>query len=129
MLMKSAFSTAVLTAVLFGLALSFSCEDDRDDALESAQVRILNKDTLLFNQVSLGDNFLEFNQVNPGAYSEYQAAAEMPFFSTIEVDAEGQTYTLEAALDGYPATLPLGLYTYGLSVDTEGNLVLDFIID
>ena len=49
--MKSAFSTAVLTAVILGLALSFSCEDDRDDALEAAQVRILNKDTLLFNQV------------------------------------------------------------------------------
>lgn len=127
--MKSAFSTAVLTAVILGLALSFSCEDDRDDALEAAQVRILNKDTLLFNQVHLGDNFLEFNQINPGDYSDYQPAAEMPFFSTIVVVAEGQTYTLEAALDGYPATLPLGFYTYGLSVDSEGNLVLDFIID
>ncbi len=127
--MKRLLPFTLVLALIIGLTLVGACEEDRDDSLTAPQIRVQNKDTLLFSTVSLGDDFVEFMEVDAGGYSNYVPAAEMPFFSTIEVEALGETYTLEAALDGYPATLPLGFYTYALSINSEGELVLDFIID
>ena len=127
--MRKNITLHVFSMLITALGLLASCEEDRDDGVTQAQVRIQNRDTLVFSTVSLGNDFVEFQEVPSGEFSDYQSAAEMPFFSTIRVVTEGNTYTLDAALDGYPATLPVGFYTYGLRINTEGELILDFVID
>lgn len=127
--MKKYYSIFLLSTLIVGGVLIASCEEDRDDVLTEAQVRIQNRDTLLFSTVTLGNDFLEFQAVPSGEFSDYQSASEMPFFSTIRLVSDGNTYTLDAALDGYPATLPAGFYTYALRINAEDELVLDFVID
>ena len=127
--MKKYLSLFVFCVLITGSGLMVSCEEDRDDGVTEPQVRIQNRDTIAFSTVTLGNDFLAFPTVPSGGMSDYQSAAEMPFFSTIRVEVEGITYSLDAALEGYPATLPVGFYTYALRIDAQGELVLEFKID
>lgn len=106
--------------------ISTSC-NDRDDNLESVNIRVENVSAINFNTVTVGDEALLFENVAADSYSDYQEAVTvyMEDIITVEADSTSYTYKPEMRTD----SLPIGLYTYKLSITEEGALEMEFIID
>ena len=118
---KLVYSLAVLAAVLF------SCQD-RDDELPAANIRINNLTNSTFNLLEIVPDSPFYEAVPADAFSEYlpfDTAFEAMRF-TIETDSANFTYTPP---DQVFDPLPIGLYTYQVSIDTDGEVVLTFRID
>ncbi|MFX0557296.1 hypothetical protein ACOCEA_10900 [Maribacter sp. CXY002] len=116
----------VSISILFTVAC-LSCTD-RDDDVASVNLRIKNNTSFAFNKVLVLEKDTMYINIGTGEYSQYyefeQASAEMSL--AIETDSVTFNYQAqETILD----SLPIGFYTYELSLDEEKQVTLNFRID
>lgn len=119
--------TVLVLAFILGL-INLSCTD-RDDNVELLNIRIKNNSNLVFDQVQVGAVEMIHENVASGEYSEYLEYEIAYRYAYIEIQSGAETYTLQPTDFVGETPLPLGLYTYELDVDTEGNVLLNFVID
>lgn len=118
----------LLVSVLVLFTIVFISCTDRDDDVALVNLRIKNNTSLVFNQVQVIEKDTIYENIVDGGYSEYyefeEASAEMNL--TIETDSTTFNYQAqETILD----SLPIGFYTYELSLNEENQINLKFIID
>lgn len=113
---------------LIAVVIIFLSCDDRDDNLTSPNIRIANKTNIEFNLVEVIADSLFYENVVADGFSSYLAYDEafeaMPF--TIEADSADFSF-IPDNLDFDP--LPIGLYTYEISITEEGEIELIFKVD
>ena len=116
----------LLVCVVF-LGVILSCTD-RDDNVDSVNIRIKNQTDFNFNEVQIVEKDTVYENISAGGLSEYyeflSAAEEMGL--TIVTDSTTFTYTPNPlAID----SLPIGFYTYELGVNEENQIEFNFRID
>ncbi|GMN05682.1 hypothetical protein MTsPCn5_10710 [Croceitalea sp. MTPC5] len=116
-----------MLSLAFIFAAVWACTD-RDDDLTTANIRIKNNSNLNLNLVEVIADSLFYENVDVDGFSEYleyeEAFQAMPF--RVETDSANFDFTPEQQdLD----PLPIGLYTYEISINEEGAIELDFKID
>ncbi|WP_276392854.1 hypothetical protein [Eudoraea chungangensis] len=110
------------------IAVFLSCTD-RDDNLDSINIRIKNDSDILFNEVQIGDNEEVYENVESNSYSDYLIYVEGFTANTIYITAGEETYRFTPEnMDG-EMELPIGLYTYKLNLNAEGEVLFEFVID
>lgn len=118
----------ILLSIVITVLIVFACTD-RDDELLSANIRINNKSNINFNTVQVRVDTLLFENIPSEGFSNY-LAFETAFAAdtiTIETDSIEYRFIPVDSIIGDP--LPIGLYTYELSFDEEGEIVLNFRVD
>eukprot|EP00035_Acanthoeca_spectabilis_P033891 m.482890 g.482890 ORF g.482890 m.482890 type:complete len:122 (-) comp62593_c0_seq1:116-481(-) len=120
--MKKGFLLSVL-----GIVLLFSCTD-RDDNVNMVNIRIQNSTAQFFNEVRLAQRDTVYENIAAGDFSEY-IEFETAFQSsalTILTDSTSFNYfPSEVPSD----SLPIGFYTYEITLDEENQIGLTFRID
>jgi len=110
------------------LAIVFFACTDRDDNLTSPQIRIKNQTESTFLLLEIEPDSLFYENVPPNGFSEYlafeNALEAMPF--TIETDSMAFSFTPAIPIF---EPLPIGLYTYEVDINEEGEVELVFRID
>jgi len=116
---------AILT-VLFTLII-LSCTD-RDDNLNTVNIRIENNTALFFTEVRVAQRDTVYENIAAGEFSEYLEYDEAYQNAAITVLTDSTTlnyFPEETPID----SLPIGFYTYKLSLNTNEELELTFRID
>lgn len=116
-----------LLLCILGLVILFSCTD-RDDNVDMVNIRIQNSTEQFFSEVRVAQRDTVYENIAAGDFSEY-----------LEYETAFQTATLtiltdSTSLNYFPAgvpsdTLPIGFYTYEISLDEENRVALTFRID
>ncbi|MEP0212806.1 MAG: hypothetical protein ABJD66_06315 [Cellulophaga sp.] len=120
----------ILFPLLVLVLTIFSC-DDRDDNLEAVNIRIKNVSEVNYDMVQVnGDAENVYTNVASGEVSEYFEYETAYAYASILIEADGETYTLQAIDYVGETPLPLGFYTYELNVVEENNGVeLKLVVD
>ncbi|PCJ92675.1 MAG: hypothetical protein COA50_15340 [Flavobacteriaceae bacterium] len=119
---------AVLILSFIFTLLTIGCTD-RDDDVEMVNLRIKNISELVFEEVQVGDHETIHENVGSDEFSEYLEYETAYKYAYIQIKSGGETYTLQPIDFVGETALPIGLYTYELDVDEEGNILLNFVID
>jgi len=112
--------------VLFGLIAILSC-DDRDDNLTGPNIRIQNLSDQNFSRVEVRVDTLFYENVTSNGFSDYLEFDVAYQQDTLRIEADSTMFNFVP--DSITDPLPIGLYTYQLSIDEEGELELTFKID
>ncbi|NER09227.1 hypothetical protein SAMN06265375_1011281 [Muriicola jejuensis] len=110
------------------IVLSVSCSD-RDDDLTSVQLRIKNSSSLTFDRVLVENEEHIYENVGSDAFSDYQEYESAYRYNYIQITSGEETFVLQPIDFVGEEELPIGLYTYDLSITEEGEVVLEFVID
>ncbi len=121
--MKTKFFTILLLAVVF-----VACTD-RDDDVTLANIRIKNSSSITFDSVQIGSEENVYLNIKPDDYSDYQEFEEAYEFDFVQIEANGETFILQPIDFVGETPLPIGFYTYELSISEEGSAVLNFVLD
>ena len=118
--------------VAFSLFLLFvfatSCTD-RDDDLTAVNIRIKNSSALTFDRVVVESEDHIYENIGADSFSDYQEYETAYSFNYIEITSGEETYVLQPIDFVGEEELPIGLYTYDLQIDQEGQVSLEFRID
>ena len=118
-------------SVILALVLSvllMACTD-RDDDLESINIRIKNNSSLAFDAVLVGTAMEPHINVSPGSYSTYFMYEEAYRYAYIEITSGEETFVLQPIDFVGETLLPIGFYTYELNITETGEVLLEFVID
>ncbi len=118
----------LIPLVLLVLVSVFSCTD-RDDNIDSVNIRIKNVSDLSFDTVQVGNADAVHENVAPGEFSEYFSYEEAYRYAYIELVAAGETYILQPIDFVGEDPLNVGFYTYELLPVTGGQVRLNFVAD
>lgn len=113
---------------LFALFCVVAC-DDRDDNVDAVNIRIRNISDLTFDRVQVGNPDKIHEDVGPDSFSDYLVYEVAYRFAYIEIQSGEETYVLQPVDFVGETALPIGLYTYTLDVDEEGEVSLEFSVD
>jgi len=116
----------VLLAVICVVVL-FSCTD-RDDEVNLVNIRVQNTTELFFSEVRIVENDTVYENIEAGGFSEYMEFERAYANTAISIltDSTSLNYVpVEMSTD----TLPIGFYTYEISLDEENQVDLTFRID
>ncbi|SIR36208.1 hypothetical protein [Maribacter ulvicola] len=116
----------VLLAVICVVIL-FSCTD-RDDEVNLVNIRIQNSTSLFFSEVRIVENDTVYEHVEAGEFSEYREFERAYAYTKLSIltDSTSLNYVpVEMSTD----TLPIGFYTYEISLDEENKVDMTFRID
>ncbi len=119
--------TLVPAFALLVLGILLSSCSDRDDNLTSPNIRIQNLSNQNFVSVVVRTDTLVFENVNADSFSEYLAFEVAYEQDTLRIEADSTS--LVFIPDTITSPLPIGLYTYQLNIDEEGELLFNFKID
>jgi hypothetical protein len=101
---------------------------DRDDDVTTVNIRIQNSTKSFFQEVRISGKDTIYENIAAGEYSEYLEYAtgfkDMPL--TVVADSTNFTYSPNSV---FTDSLPIGFYTYQLSLDETNQLELNFKID
>lgn len=122
-----AMKKVILLLMVFSL-MTVSCTD-RDDDLTSVNIRIKNSSTVVFDEVLVSDEEHIYENQAPDSFSEYQEFEMAYRYAYIRITSGEETYELQPIDFVGEEELPIGLYTYDLSLTEEGEVILEFIID
>lgn len=115
--------------LLLGLCtvLCLSCTD-RDDNVSLVNIRIKNDTKNFFNEVRVAQGDTVYSNIAAGDYSEYleYEKAFQTATLTILTDSMSLNYIPTEAMTD---SLPIGFYTYEISIDDENQVGLAFKID
>ncbi|HDZ03705.1 hypothetical protein LCGC14_0346810 [marine sediment metagenome] len=120
--MKRVFLLAVICVVTL-----LSCTD-RDDEFNFVNIRIQNSTELLFTEVRIAQKDTVYENVEAGKFSEYLEfeTASSNVAISIQTDSTSLNYIpTEVSYD----SLPMGFYTYEISLDEENKVDVTFRID
>ena len=113
---------------MLAILLCFSC-DDRDDNVNEVNIRIRNVSDLVYDMVQVGEPDKVHENVSPDSFSDYLQYDEAYRYAYIEIHSGEETYVLQPFDFVGEDALPIGLYTYELDVTTEGEVLLEFVVD
>jgi len=116
---------------IFFLALAtitIGCTD-RDDEVIAVNIRIQNASSITFDEVQVGDQEEVYMNINPDGFSEYQEYELAYQYAYIQITSGEEVFVLQPIDFVGETPLPIGLYTYVLNIDEEGQVLLDFRID
>ncbi|GMN11933.1 hypothetical protein MTsPCn9_32350 [Croceitalea sp. MTPC9] len=116
----------ILLSVLLAVLIAFACTD-RDDELTGANIRINNKSNINFTNVQVRVDTLVFENIAPDAFSEYLEFETAYAADNIIIETDSTQFSFTP--DSIRSPLPVGLYTYELSFNEEGEVVLNFRVD
>ncbi len=114
--------------LLSALVLTVSCSD-RDDDLTSVNIRIKNSSSRIFDRVLVESEDHVYEDVGTDTFSDYQEYESAYRYNYIEITSGEETFVLQPVDFVGEEELPIGLYTYDLTVTEEGEVVLEFVID
>ncbi|MEO0571598.1 MAG: hypothetical protein AAF039_07815 [Bacteroidota bacterium] len=103
-----------------------SC-DDRDDNLTGPNIRIQNVSSQNFSRVEIRVDTLFFENVSSDGFSDYKEFDVAFQQDTLRIEADSTI--INFVPDSISSPLPIGLYTYQLNIDEEGQLIFNFKID
>tara|TARA_R110000764_G_scaffold171274_1_gene258082 strand:+ start:758 stop:1123 length:366 start_codon:yes stop_codon:yes gene_type:complete len=117
----------VLLLSIFCIGLFFSCTD-RDDNVSMVNIRIQNSTSLFFSEVRVAKNDTVYENIEAGKFSEYIE------FEKAYPTAALTILTDSTSLNYFPTkvftdSLPIGFYTYEITLDEENQVGLNFRID
>lgn len=121
--MKTKFFTFFLSVVF-----SLSCTD-RDDDVAIANIRIKNTSNLNYEKVQVGAEENIHLNIAAGGYSDYLEYEEAYTYNYIKIEANEETYILQPIDYVGETPLPVGFYTYELSITEGGDVQLTFKVD
>lgn len=101
--------------------------DDRDDNLTGPNIRIQNLSTQNFSRVEIRVDTLFFENVSSDGFSDYMEFDVAYQQDTLRIEADSTV--INFVPDSISNPLPIGLYTYQLDIDEEGELIFNFKID
>ncbi len=113
---------------LFAFLIFFAC-DDRDDNVDEVNIRIRNISNINFDRVQVGEADKVHENVGTDEFSEYLQYEEAYRSAFIEIQSGEETFVLQPTDFVGETALPIGLYTYELNVDEEGEVLLEFKVD
>jgi hypothetical protein len=113
--------------IIVAIITTVACTD-RDDDVTTVNIRIQNSTNILFQEVRVAGADTIYEDVAAGDFSNYleygEAFEEMSL--TVMADSASFSYTPETT---FTDSLPIGFYTYELSLDEANQLDLKFKID
>jgi hypothetical protein len=110
------------------IGLTLGCTD-RDDDVNEVNIRIQNVSDITFDEVQVGDAESLHMNIGPDEFSEYLVYETAYRYAFIQIISGAETYTLQPIDFVGETELPIGLYTYELSIGAEGDVMLEFRID
>ncbi|MFT5736736.1 MAG: hypothetical protein ACJAU2_001133 [Maribacter sp.] len=101
---------------------------DRDDGVTMVNIRIQNSTETFFSEVRVVGKDTVYRTIAAGEYSKYleYAAAFQEMALTVVADSTTLNYSPESV---FTDSLPIGFYTYELTLDEANELDLNFKID
>ena len=111
------------------LMVCFTSCDDRDDDISEVNIRVRNVSDITFDRVQVGEADKVHENVSPDSFTEYLQYEVAYRYAFIEIQSGGETFVLQPIDFVGEMELPIGLYTYELDVNEEGEVLLDFSID
>ena len=114
--------------LVFTLICLVSC-DDRDDNVDAINIRIRNISDLNFDRVQVGEEDKIHEDIGPDTFSDYLQYEIAYRYAFIEIQSGAETYVLQPIDFVGEEALPIGLYTYELDVNEEGEVLLEFKVD
>ena len=117
----------ILLLSIFCIVILFSCTDS-DDNVSMVNIRIQNSTSLFFSEVRVAKNDTVYENIEAGKFSEYIE------FQKAYPTAALTILTDSTSLNYFPAevftdSLPIGFYTYEITIDEENQVGLNFRID
>lgn len=116
----------LLAILTLALLVCWSCED-RDDTLLGPNIRIQNLSQQNFQRVEVRVDTLFFENIETEGFSPYLELDLAYWQDTLRVEADSTQLLFIPDSLGQP--LPIGLYTYQLNIDEEGELKFTFKLD
>jgi hypothetical protein len=109
------------------IGLMFSCTD-RDDNVNMVNIRIQNSTSLYLSEVRIAKSDTVYENINIEEFSEYLEYEKAYATAVINI------LTDSTSLNYFPAevpadSLPIGFYTYEITLDDENQVGLIFKID
>jgi len=102
---------------------------DVDDEVIAVNIRIQNASSLIFDEVQVADQAEVYMEISPDGFSEYQEYETAYQYAYIQITSGEEVYVLQPIDFVGETPLPIGLYTYVLNIDEEGQVLLEFRID
>lgn len=117
----------IILCVTLGI-MTASCTD-RDDDVIAINIRVKNMSTLIFDEVIVRGEDHVYEALSPDTYSDYQEFETAYTYDYIQITSGEEVFVLQPIDFVGEEVLPIGLYTYELNVDEEGQVSLEFRID
>ncbi len=117
----------IILCMAFGV-LTTACSD-RDDDVIAINIRVKNMSSLVFDEVIVDGEDHVYETLSPDMYSEYQEYETAYTYAYIQITSGEEVFVLQPIDFVGEEVLPIGLYTYELNVDEEGQVTLEFRID
>ena len=117
----------VLLLSVLCLGILLSCTD-RDDNVDMVNIRIKNNTEQFFTEVRIAQHDTVYENITAGDYSkylEYETAFSASSLTILTDSMSLNYFPGEVSSD----TLPIGFYTYELSLDADNKIELKFSID
>lgn len=113
--------------LLFFLFVGIASCDDRDDNLTGPNIRIQNLSSQNFSRVEVRVDTLFFENISSDGFSDYMEFDVAYQQDTLRIEADSTI--INFVPDSISNPLPVGLYTYQLNIDEEGQLIFNFKVD
>ncbi len=117
----------VPSLIFLTLVLVIASCDDRDDNLTGPNIRIQNLSSQNFSRVEVRVDTLFFENVSADGFSDYMEFEVAYQQDTLRIEADSTV--INFVPDSISSPLPIGLYTYQLDIDEDGELTFNFRID
>ena len=120
--MKTVYLLSVIIVVLL-----FSCTD-RDDEVNLVNIRIHNNTELFFSEVRIADKDTVYENIaadEVSTYMEFETAFANPAIAILTDSTSLNYFPTDVLSD----SLPIGFYTYEISLDEDNQVDLTFRID
>jgi hypothetical protein len=117
----------ILLLSIFCIGLFFSCTD-RDDNVNMVNIRIQNSTSLFFTEVRVTQNDTVYENIEGGKFSEYIEFEKAYPYTSLNILTDSTSFNYfptEVSTD----SLPIGFYTYEITLDEENQVGLNFRID
>lgn len=111
--------------ILALLLCSAGCTD-RDDNVSFVNIRVKNNNNFTYDTVQVGGETQLHENVAAGSYSDYLEYEQAYRYAYVEIDTAGTKYTLQPIDFVGETPLSPGFYTYGLELEADGTITLEF---
>lgn len=114
--------------IAFCLVATIGCTD-LDDDLSTVNIRVRNVSEIAFDLVQVGDTEKTHENVAPDSFTPYLEYEEAYRYAYILIESGTETFVLQPIDFVGETPLPIGLYTYELDINEEGEVLLNFVVN
>lgn len=117
----------VLLLSFFCIGIFLSCTD-RDDNVSMVNIRVQNSTSLFFTEVRIAKNDTVYQNIEAGKFSEYIEYEKAYTTTTLTILTDSTSYNYFPVVVSTDS-LPIGFYTYEITLDEENQVGMNFRID